>query len=405
MAQTPRFEVDPDNVPLGLLRRYLVAHGWRLQAARPRQAIQIPQSAAARAIMEGRMDGERNYDIYVLSDAGSGGVEVVLPHNQGSIDFAYQVGGAVRTLSNLENRDPEDVVTAVHLIGFDVVRSKIPNTMVQDDSIHLEIAANYINGARSLLAATATTEIEPEPYFLRVKPPATDYANHCRFGHTFKGSFGFVLESPIRPKQETIFQEYEEPAPFERLVIQRLARGVQAVCTAVERDDEKWVVEDVERGFGANACEQFADLIEKTSAGGLVVSFAFSPEWIAPSDLVARQDFRLGPRHVETLRSAAKVLRSKPISRPENIFGRVIRLQTEADPSDLLNQRGSREITVQWASEDLGAVQVRISLMAPDYLQAVEAHRLGRPVTVSGTLEKVGRRWVLRSPTGFSVPS
>jgi hypothetical protein len=138
--------------------------------------------------MEGRMDGERNYDTYVLSDAGSGGVEVVLPHNQGSIDFPYQVGGAVRTLSNLENRDPEDVVTAVRLIGFDVVRSKIPNTMVQDDSIHLEIAANYINGARSLLAATATTEIEPEPYFLRVKPPATDYANHCRFGHTFKGS-------------------------------------------------------------------------------------------------------------------------------------------------------------------------------------------------------------------------
>jgi len=44
------------------------------------------------------------------------------------------------------------------------------------------------------------------------------------------------------------------------LVIQRLARGVGAVCRAVEAEDEKWVVEDVERGFSANACEQFADL-------------------------------------------------------------------------------------------------------------------------------------------------
>lgn len=350
------------------------------------------------------MDGDRDYDIYVLSDAGSEGVEIVLPHSQSSIDFVYQVGSAVRTLSNLENREPEDVVTAVRLIGFDVVRSKIPNAMVHNDSIHLEIAANYINGTRRLLAATATTEIEPEPYFLRVKPPATDYANHCRFGHTFKGSFGFTLESPIRPKQETIFEDFVEPAPFERLVIQRLARGVQAVCNAVESDNDKWVVEDVERGFSANACEQLADLIEKTSSGGLVMSFAFSPEWAAPSDLVTRQDFRLGPRHVEASRSAAKVLRSQPISRPEKVFGRVIRLQTEADPSDLLNQRGSREIIVFWASEDLGDIQVRVSLMAPDYLQAVEAHRFGRPVVVSGTLEKVGRLWVLRHPTGFSVP-
>jgi hypothetical protein len=46
-------------------------------------------------------------------------------------------------------------------------------------------------------------------------------------------------------------------------VIQRLARGVQAVCKAVENDDEKWLVDDVKLGFSANACEQFANLIEK----------------------------------------------------------------------------------------------------------------------------------------------
>ena len=194
MVQTPEFEADTGNVPLGLLRRYLTASGWRLKAARPQQDVEMPQSAAARAIMEGRMGGERDYDIYVLSDSQLRGVEVVLPHNQDSIDFIYQVGGAVRTLSNLEKREPKAVINAVRQIGFDVVRSKIPNAMVHDDSIHLEVAANYINGTRSLLAATAMTEIEPEPYFLRVKPPAAEYASHCRFGHTFKGSFGFMLE-------------------------------------------------------------------------------------------------------------------------------------------------------------------------------------------------------------------
>jgi hypothetical protein len=381
----------------------LIARGWRLKPARPPQDIQIPQSAAARAIMEGRMSAVRDYDIYVLSDGGSQGVEVVLPHDQNSIDFVYQVWGALRTLSNIEDREPKDIASAVRLIGFDVVRSRIPNAMVLDDSIHLEIAANYINAARDLLAATATTELEPEPYFLRVKPSATEYASHCRFGHTFKGSFGFLLESPLRPKQQAMFKEYEEPAPFERLVIQRLARGVQAVCKAVDSNDEKWLVDDVKLGFSANACEQFANLIEKTSSGGLDISFAFSPEWTTPEDLVSRQDFRVGARHIEASRSAAKTLRSNPISRSEKIVGRVIRLESRVDPSDLLNPKGTRQIIVEWPSADLGVIPVRIALLAPDYLRAVEAHRAGKQVVVSGTLKQAGQRFVLEDPTDFDI--
>ena len=195
----------------------------------------------------------------------------------------------------------------------------------------------------------------------------------------------------------------QEPPPFERLVIQRLARGVQAVCNAVDNDDEKWLVEDVKQGFSANACEHFADLIESTSAGGLEISFAFSPEWIAPSELTSRQSFRVGARHVEASRSAAKTLRSKPVSRPEKVVGRVIRLESEVNPSDLLNQKGTRQIVVQWASADLGNIQVRISLIAGDYLQAVEAHRAGKPVVASGTLEQTGQRFALKNPTDFAV--
>ncbi|HKM62302.1 MAG TPA: hypothetical protein VJY39_07405, partial [Acidisphaera sp.] len=93
-------------------------------------------------------------------------------------------------------------------------------------------------------------------------------------------------------------------------------------------------------------------------------------------------------------RSAAKALRKQAISRPEVIIGRVERLQSEDDPSDLLNP-GAREIYVHWLSEDLGTLSVRVSLPAHDYLAAIEAHKTGRPVKVSGTdlhEEHAGRR-------------
>jgi hypothetical protein len=65
-----------------------------------------------------------------------------------------------------------------------VVQSRVPDAMVRDDTINLEVAINYITGLKSLLAATATTEIQPDPFFLRVKKEAAEYADRCRFAHT-----------------------------------------------------------------------------------------------------------------------------------------------------------------------------------------------------------------------------
>jgi hypothetical protein len=65
---------------------------------------------------------------------------------------------------------------------------------------------------------------------------------------------------------------------------------------------------------------------------------------------------------------------------------------------------GEREVAILWSSEDVGDVTVRASLNPADYLKAVEAHGSGRPVEVSGTLERRPRRWVLVNPTSFRVP-
>jgi hypothetical protein len=63
---------------------------------------------------------------------------------------------------------------------------------------------------------------------------------------------------------------------------------------------------------------------------------------------------------------------------------------------------GDREITVQWESDDLGEIDVRIPLTPADYLRAVEAHGKGREVSISGTLERRGRLWVLTSLSEFT---
>jgi hypothetical protein len=263
---------------------------------------------------------------------------------------------------------------------------------------------NYSAGVKTLLAATATTEIDPVPHFLRVRKEALEYADACQFAHTFRGSFGFTIESPVSPNIAPTFLDIPQDAPFERRVISRFARGVDDICEAVRRDNVDVILTDFDRGFGANALDQFADLVESTARTGMTFSFSFSPEWPVPDDLARVRELRVGPQHIDVTREAAKSLRTQPVAREEQLFGRIVRLQTEADPTDLETPIGDREVAIQWSHEDLGDIQVRALLNPADYLTAIEAHRNGRPVRVSGTLEKRGRRWVLSNPTGLTIP-
>ncbi len=196
----------------------------------------------------------------------------------------------------------------------------------------------------------------------------------------------------------------DQPAPFERKVITRLAMGVRAIYNAAQAGDAAPLAAMSKTGFSANACELFADMIEDTSPGGIDLSFSFSPEWAPPVELAEKRQFSVGAIHIEVARVAAKLLRTEFAARSVTIFGRVTKLASDADPSDLLNPEGEREVTVQWDSDDIGKADIKVSLGAQDYLHAVEAHKTGRRVTVSGTLERRRRSWLLNDPYDFRVP-
>jgi hypothetical protein len=396
-----------EMVPLNLLRRYLKAKGWRIAEPQspPPGLINLAASAdtTTRDFFKSRSTGKRNVDLYILSENGLPEVELVVPKDRNTSDFDRRIQGAILTLSQVASADPSQVIASVRSIGFDVVRSRIPDDLVFEDTIHLENAKNYINGMKDLLAATATTEIKPLPFYGRPYKEATDYSDKCRFGHTYRGSFGFTIESPITPNEGDSLFPVEPTPPFERRVVQRLAIGIQQVCDAVTADNPEPLVNGFRSGFSANGCERFAKLIYETAYSGMSFLFSFSPEWTV-SEMVAKSaEYEVGPRHVEMARAAAETLRGASLGIPIDVYGMVVRLQNEADPSDLSGLLGEGEISVLYANEDRGDIHVRATLPPTDYLKAVEAHRLGRPVSITGTLVRRGRYWYLDEPGGLTI--
>jgi hypothetical protein len=387
-----------------MLRRYLVAHNWQLAAPRPVDPNQ-EKSRAAQVLLRDRPTGERNFDIYVSYVGDNQGIELIVPRTRRSLEYDQQVALVVRALSALQDRPDEDVVTDIRLVGSDVVQTRIPDAFVLDDAIRLAVARNFIAGIRNLLASTATTEINPAPFFLRQRKEALEYADGCRFGHTFRGSFGFTVESPLEPNLSPPLPGLPSPVPFERRVVERLSRGLTATQISVEADTIDPLVNNVRLAFSANVCEQFAALVEETTKSEILFDIAYSPEWPrATPELEQPTRFKIGPAHVEAVRAAAKVLRTEIKPWDETVFGRVIRLASEVNPADLTDVMGEREVAILWSSETLGDVTVRASLTPADYLSALDAHAHGLPVEVSGTLERRGRAWILSNPTNFSVP-
>jgi hypothetical protein len=125
----------------------------------------------------------------------------------------------------------------------------------------------------------------------------------------------------------------EQTPPFERRVILRLAQGISLVRHAVAAEDPSIVVSGFQEGFSANMCEEFATLLEQTAPTGMGFAFAFSPEWPAPEV----GELWVSPQHIEMSRVAARTMREQPTSTPLEVSGCIIRLQNEADPTDLFD--------------------------------------------------------------------
>jgi hypothetical protein len=359
-----------------LLRRYLGRHGWTPSAL-------------------------KNFELFSQGD-----IELLLSTAGDAAATTRSVADAIRTLAQFEDRTAEAVAGDILSSGYDIIRSRLPEAVAGGDGVPMRRAATFVSGAKELLAASATGELDPKRAYPRTRKEAVAYSDRVIFGHTFRGSFGFVIESPVDlPETQTpmILPEHA-PVPFERRVVERLVRGVQTIDTAVKRADVDTAVADHETGFNANMCEKFADLVDNVAPDGLSIEVAFSPELATRPGIAIRSTFFVTRTHAELAAETAQRLRKLAINPNQTVVGRVIRLRSDDDPSELLEPYGSREVTIEWDSQVIGSqVRVRVALTPPDYLAAVEAHKNGRPVQISGELERPARRWRLANPSRLTV--
>lgn len=377
----PAFNIDPR-----LVARYLKHSGWRVE------------------------DFGRKIERISHSDDGSTeAVEIFFDRSSSPEKKRKEVFFAVKTISDFYEKAISSVVKEINAITYDQLASKIPNEYVRNDSLELRVASQYINQMKTFLSTSATTEITGERSFKRTLKEAIQYAEHCRFGHTFRGSFGFLIESPVGLNDAPSLEVVDEKPPLSRKIVERIARGLSAYTEAVE-EQSPGIIARRANGFSANMCDAMADLLEETTVSKMEIGIRFSPEWRSE---FSREHITLNSseniifiveyKNIDILREAAKSLRVDEKPRPVTVFGRIRRVETDGNPADLLEDTSTREIEINWASDENTLLHVKVMLSPGDYLKAVEAHKDGKPVHVSGMLIKSGRSWRLDNAENFQV--
>ena len=247
-----------------------------------------------------------------------------------------------------------------------------------------------------LSAACSAWNPQPTHRAGRVRK-ADEYINRVRLGQTERGSFVVTLLAPVPPSvvagSDTVWPK-EEAEPYDRLVTRTLKSGLDAAASAIEKynlgSDIKVFESAIRQGLSSNLCEAAAKLSSRDSSVEVSVTWAKTrrtPE--------ARWTRNFTNSEGEMLLEVARIFKERQPSPDEHIEGIITKIAREEESFD-------GRISLR-AVIDGKYTSIKAQLRPDDYDVAINAHKLKLPISMNGTLERVGSRWKIVDPTNLQT--
>ncbi|CAK8717978.1 MAG: hypothetical protein CDV28_11150 [Candidatus Electronema aureum] len=323
-------------------------------------------------------------------------LKIFLPVSLDFDDSLKRIYDVFLFLSSFYSIEPDELFRAINGLNRDKLLIAINQKDNFPASIPLKIAGKEIFGISNLFIYSACSEKSNLPHYARALPVGDNIVEKIRFGHTFRGSFGFSIESPVYGnlefEQKDMFQ-----APIERRVIERIIRGVCFMSDAILNKNHDIIIKNYRTGFNSRMCEAIVEMGERLES-----PFKLSVQWA--TSLMPSQDIQnfssvsVGENEISYLKYAAEKL--KEIS-PEQaiICGIVVNLHSDNPTRD----DGKRVITIRYKHGEYGNINVKIELGVNQYLLAIEAHKYGKNIEAIGLLERKGSTWSLEAVSDVKI--
>jgi len=335
-------------------------------------------------------DKRRNTHIYEKKiENRSEPLRLFLPAKDDNVDYFERILDFIHLISSIKNTSVINVINTIRRSGNDILKMRIINPGDFRYSLPLDIASKEIDALKRLFMYGASSEEKPRPFFDKATTIGKNHANQCQFGHTFEGSFGFTINSPILESDAQIdLYNNKIELPFERKVVERIITGFKHISQATEKKDPSIIVNNFESGLNSKMCEAIVDLsIEKSK------KIEFSIDWSLQFEPTLQvRDFRkliLEPSSIEITEEASSQLKKvEPFK--DIIIGKIVTLHSNKSP--FIEEDFARIAIIKHTFEEK-IIEVKLELSKEEYQVAYAAHGKGCEVKVSGNIFRKGNTW------------
>lgn len=331
-------------------------------------------------------------------------VTVVFPSDSTFTDYYSRLNDTLRLLSKHLGIPFSKVIYYISHWNRDVMRIRIQAEVNEDQLLPFSNAADIINKYKDFVAFAACTEAEPKRFYGRVSKTGKEFADNCKFGHTFVGSFGITIESPIPLEPQLPLPGFPVSRPFHRAVTERIATGYINLNDAVLKEDPSIIVKNHRNGFSGNMCEILTNVYDSTDGREVNHSIIWASE-LTPPEHLENPTVRMTEKSYEILKNAAADLQK--VDEPEEdktVIGIITQLKSKVPPVETIEFTGAtRTIVINWEIEKQTPINIHIQIPLDEYRKACDAHKNGRKIKVIGKPEKHGKYWYLVEHHSFIV--
>lgn len=321
------------------------------------------------------------------SDISGRSLEVRIPKNESYLDFYQSISATVNLLSAMYEKEANTIIEEISSCFTDILNTRVIDTGLFSNSLSLEEALREIGGIKSLLLYSASSEVKAKRHFDQPLSKGNKFIEGCRFGHTFKGSFGFTVEIPLQKinEEKDLFS-----LPFERRVCERIARGLKLLNSSLTSDDPGILINGYDVAFNSRMCDALINISNQTNKE-VEIGFNWSKQVALSEDIRDFSSLRLTERHYEIASYASEKLKEVE---PEKsvIKGRVVDLHCSSDPK---NESVRRSIVLKHKDSSGELLDVKLFLSPAYYKKVCNAHSQGLEVSINGTLSRNKSGWFM----------
>lgn len=334
---------------------------------------------------------KRSYLKIFQMELGNHLFQADIPIDRNLRDYSKAMYRAIQNIAESLDKSVEQVVLELLNPLSDIIRVRIQQPDIESGSIFVEDALSLYENTKKLLTAAAMDIRNPQIYH-RGRPDSMtqDFVSHCRFGQTEIGSYvvsvvcPFAIEDDGAYKQLTLFDEDDlKSNSFTRQVSKQLLSSAQQVKNAVDNGNLEELMK--KRGYGSsNVSVNFLEALDGIGIYRPDTQISITVKW-APTvnhNILNCNTVSISHDYVEPIAAVSRKIKSNEEKEEETFIGKVSALRSNSD----VEKRKNGTVTFVFIGENEKTVKADVSLSKEHYDYAIDAHRAGKTVRISGTL-------------------